>query len=174
MSSLETRWSKSVSVLHWAAAMLVVGLLTAGLIMTRLDPTDPLRRILGMLHTISGNLLGVLTLARLVVRARTTPAGPLDVGPAHRRGVAIVHGLLYAVPIATIVTGLATVLRSAWHPYLTGEVALPPAFDSLASRQVHEALSTLLALLVVVHVVGAIVHERRHGKTLRRIVPFMR
>lgn len=170
------RWPKLVAAAHWASALLVFGLLAAGLLMTTLDPLDPMRRNLGRVHTISGNLLGLLTLVRLWARRRGPRPEPLPVPELHRKGIAVVHALLYAVILAMVATGLGTVLRtrSEWHGYLLGELPKPPSFETLASRSVHEALSLVLAALVGAHVVGVFVQEVRKGGTLRRMLPFWR
>jgi cytochrome b561 len=168
------RWPKGVVGLHWVSAFLIIALVAAGFLMTGLDPTDPMRRNLGRLHTISGNLLGVITLARLVVQRRTARPDPLAVPAIHQRGIRAVHALLYVVTLGVIATGLGTVLRTNWHTYLLGELPRPPSFDALASRTVHETLAIILVLLVTGHIVGVIVQEVRKGKTLRRMVPFLR
>lgn len=168
------RWSKPVVILHWATALLVFAILTAGFLMTRMEATDPMRRNLGRLHTVSGNLLGLLTLARLVVLRRATRPAALAVSTLHQKGVAIVHVLLYVLTLAVIATGLGTALRTSWHEYLKGDLPKPPVFDSLASRQVHEVLAFVLALHVAAHVVGVVVHELRTRRALRRIVPLLR
>jgi cytochrome b561 len=176
MDGTPNRWSKLVAGMHWASALLILILIVAGFRMVGLDPADPMRRIIGRVHTISGVLLGLVTVARLVVRRRTPAPEPLDATESHRKGVAIVHALLYVVSLATIATGLGTVLRvrDQWHGYLLGELPKPPAFDAFVSRQAHEVLAILLVVLVGVHVIGAVVQEVRKGGALRRIVPFMR
>lgn len=176
MSATSERWSKAVVGIHWASALLIVGLFAAGLTMVGLDPTDPMRRNLGRVHTVAGNLLGLLTLARLLVRRRTAKPAALDAPALHRKGIAAVHALLYAVSLGVILTGLATVLRmrDQWHPYLLGELPRPPSFEVLTSRTVHEILAFLLVGLVSVHVVGVLMQQVRKGDALRRMLPFLR
>lgn len=176
MDTAQQRWSKAVVGIHWASAILIAGLFAAGLTMVGLDPIDPMRRNLGRVHTVAGVLLAVLTLARLFIRRRTARPAALDAPLLHRRGIAVVHALLYVVSFGVILTGLGTVLRvrDQWHPYLLGELPKPPSFEALTSRTVHEVLAFLLVGLVSAHVVGVLVQELRKGGTIRRMLPFMR
>lgn len=176
MSTQSERWSKAVVFIHWASALLIIGLFAAGLSMVGLEATDPMRRNLGRMHTIAGNLLGLLTLARLVIRRRAPRPTPLDAPAIHRKGIAAVHVLLYVVSLAVVVTGLGTILRvrDSWHGYLLGELPKPPSFEAFASREVHEVLAFLLVSLVTAHLVGVVVQEVRKGGALRRMVPFLR
>ncbi len=174
MSASNDRWSKAVVVLHWLAGLLILGLLAVGLVMTGLEPADPLRRNLGRVHSISGNVVALLTLARFALVRRGPRPEPMALTAAHQKGVTLVHLLLYALPLAVISTGLATGLRTDWHPYLKGDLPVPPDFTGLVSREVHEVLAISLAALVGAHVAGAVLQELRQGRALRRIVPFLR
>lgn len=176
MSGSRDRWSGVVIGIHWLSALLIAGLFAAGLGMVGLDPADPLRRNLGRVHTIAGNLLGLITLARLLLRRRTQPPTPIDAPAIHRKGIAVVHALLYVVSLSVVVTGLGTVLRvrDGWHRYLLGELPKPPSFAAFASREVHEILAFALVAMVAAHLVGVLVQEARKGGALRRMLPFLR
>lgn len=174
MDATSDRWPKPVAALHWVTALLIVAIVSAGFLMVGLDPTDPMRRNLGRLHTISGNLLGLLTLARLVVMRRAQRPEALPTSALHQKGVAVVHALLYVLTLAVIATGLGTALRTTWHEYLKGDLPKPPSFELLTSRSVHEVLAMALVALVGAHVVGVFVQQVRSGGTLRRMVPFLR
>lgn len=160
--------------IHWATALLLVAIIAAGYTMTELASTDPLRRNLGRLHTIGGNLLGLMTLARLVVLRRSARPPALGTSRVHAKGIAAVHALLYVLTFAVIGTGLGTALPSTWHEYLKGDLPTPPSFEAVASRQVHETLAFVLAVLVTTHILGVIVQEVRGGGVLRRMLPFLR
>lgn len=172
MTGSAERWSRVVVGIHWVSAFLIVALFGAGLAMVGLDPADPLRRNLGRAHTIAGNLLGLITLARLLIRRRTQAPSPIDAPELHRKGIAVVHALLYVVSLGVIITGLGTVLRvrDGWHRYLLGELPKPPSFHAFASREVHEILAFALVAMVAAHIVGVIVQEARKGGALRRML----
>lgn len=168
---MNERWSKTIAALHWLSAALLVGLVIAGLTMVRLPADEPMRRIIGRVHSLSGVTLGLLTLVRLVVRLRTKGPAPIPLAPLHRRGVAVIQALLYGALFGMAVTGVATAARSNWHAYIEG-TDLSPVFDGLASRQVHGTLVFGLIALAGAHVIGVLVQQVRKGETLRRMLPF--
>ncbi|HRG95387.1 MAG TPA: cytochrome b/b6 domain-containing protein [Polyangiaceae bacterium] len=169
---MRDRWSTPSVALHWLAATLIVGLATAGFVMTNL-PTDSTGRLLmSRLHTFSGATLMVVTVARLVVRRRGPAVAPLPVSDLHRRGVGVVHGLLYAVTFALGASGFVTGARSAWPDYLGGHLTGAPPLEALASRQAHEVLVFALLGLVLVHVAGVMLQQVRGGGVLARMAPW--
>jgi cytochrome b561 len=172
--SVNERWSTSSMVLHWASVVLIVGLAAAGFVMTDLAPDSSLRLLLSRLHTVSGLTLMVLTVSRLAVRWRGTSPAPLPLAPLHRRGVSAVHALLYAAMFGLGASGFLTGVRSTWPGYLRGELAMAPALERLASRQVHGVLVFVLLGLIALHVGGVVVQELRGGGALRRMLPFPR
>jgi len=173
MGLVNERWSTTSMVLHWASVALIVGLAAAGFVMTDLPPDSSLRLLLSRLHTVSGLTLMLLTVSRLAVRWRGKSPAPLPLAPLHRRGVSVVHALLYAAMFALGASGFLTGVRSTWPDYLRGELAMAPELERLASRQVHEVLVFVLLSLIALHVGGVLVQELRCGAALRRMVPFL-
>ncbi len=173
MSTREQWASKSVA-LHWLAAALIVGLATAGFVMTGLPAGSSGRLLLSRMHTLGGATLMLLTVARLVVRRRGPALRPLPVSELHRRGIGMIHALLYTVLFAIGASGFVTGARSAWPNYLRGLLAEAPALEALASRQAHEALVFVLLGLVLLHVGGVMLQEARTGGVLERRVPFLK
>lgn len=168
---MNERWSKKIVALHWLSAALLVGMVIVGSVMAGLSPEDPLRRVLGRMHSLTGVSLGLLTLARLVVRVRGPSPTPIPLAPLHRTGAAIIQALIYVGLFGMALTGVVTAYRSNWHPYIEG-VDPSPVFEGLLSRQVHGVLIIGLVLLVGAHVVGVLVQQVRKGSTVRRILPF--
>lgn len=167
-------WSTTSVMVHWTAAVLIVGLGAMGFVMTDLAGDSRLRLLFSRLHTGLGVTLMALTIFRLVVRWRGQSPAPLPLPAIHRRGVSVVHGLLYLVQFSLGASGALTGLLSAWPQYLRGEVAAAPELAYLGSRQVHEALVFVLLTLIGLHVGGVVLQELRHGGTLRRMVPALR
>ncbi len=169
---MRDRWSNPSVALHWLAAMLLVGLATAGFVMTDLAADSSWRLLIARLHTLGGATLMGLTLVRLVVRLRGPAVTPLPVSALHRRGVGVIHALLYAVTFAIGISGFLTGARSAWPDYLLGRLAKAPALGELLSREAHELLVFALLGLVMLHVGGVMVQQVRQGGVLGRMVPF--
>ena len=170
---MRERWSNTSVALHWLAAALIVGLATAGFVMTDLPADSGGRLLISRMHTLGGATLMLLTVARLVVRRRGPAVTPLPVSELHRRGVGVIHALLYAVTFAIGASGFVTGALSAWPDYLRGQLNEAPALEALASRQAHEALVFALLGLVLLHVGGVMLQQVRKGGALRRMVPFL-
>ena len=171
---MRERWSNTSVALHWFGAMLIVGLATAGFVMTDLPADSSVRLLLSRMHTLGGATLMAVTVARLLVRRRGPGVTPLPVSELHRRGVGVIHSLLYAVTFAIGASGFVTGARSAWPDYLRGQLTKTPALEALASRQAHEVLVFALLGLVLLHVGGVMLQQVRKGGVLRRMVPFLK
>lgn len=170
---MKERWSNASVVLHWLAAALIVGLATAGFVMTDLPADSSVRLLISRMHTLGGVTLMLLTVARVIVRRRGPTVTPLPVSELHRRGVGVTHALIYAVTFAIGASGFVTGARSAWPDYLRGQLAEAPALEAIASRQAHEVLVFALLGLVLLHVGGVMLQQVRKGGVLRRMVPFV-
>ncbi len=170
---MNERWSTASVAFHWLAAVLIAGLATAGFVMTDLPADSSARLLISRLHTAGGATLMLLTVARLVVRWRGPAVAPLPVADLHRRGIGVIHGLLYIVVFAIGASGFVTGALSAWPDYLRGGLAEAPALEALASREAHEALVFALLGLIVLHVGGVMRQQFRTGDVLRRMVPFL-
>lgn len=169
---MRDRWSRSSVLLHWLTAAFIVGLTAGGFIMSDLPPDSGLRLVISRLHTVSGFGLMFLTVVRLVVRSRSAPT-PLALPELHLRGVRVVHGLMYAATFALGASGVGMAAKSEWPSYVRGELSEAPDLAHLAPREVHEAAVFTLLLLVALHVGGVILQQVRHGRTLRRMLPFL-
>ncbi len=165
------RWSTPSIALHWISVVLIVTLVTVGFVMTDLAADSSLRLLLSRLHSFSGITLVIVTVVRLVVRRRSARPAPLPLSPLHRKGAALVQGLLYAAIFALGASGVVTALRTQWPNYVRGELSAAPVLEQVASRQVHEAIVFVLLALIALHVGGVFVHQLRRGGALRRMLP---
>lgn len=168
-ASVGPRWATPVVLFHWGSALLIGGLATAGFVMTDLDADSGTRLLLSRLHTMFGMALMLATLARIATRAKSPEPAPLPLPALHRRGIALVHGLLYATLFGLGASGALTGALSAWPQYLQGQLTAAPQLEQLASREVHEALVFALGVLIMLHVGGVLVQELRGGGALRRM-----
>lgn len=141
--------------------------------MTGLPADSSGRLLISRLHTLGGATLMLLTVSRIVVRRRGPAVRQLPVSELHRRGVGVIHALLYVVTFAIGVSGFVTGARSPWPDYLRGRLEEAPALEIIASRQAHEALVFVLLGLVLLHVGGVIVQQVRTGGIVRRMVPLL-
>lgn len=163
--------------LHWAIAVIAVGLLAAGLTLGFLGFSGakeafggPATNALYFLHKSFGITLLILMLARLVVRARNGKppyATPLE--PWQRILSTAVHHLLYIALIVQPAIGwLAT--GAGGFPVTFFGLQLPKilAKNERLSEQlyaVHGTIGFILLALIALHVAGALYHWtiRRDG-----------
>lgn len=171
---MRERWSKATVILHWLAATLLVVNVLIGVSASGLAADASHRLVLSRLHAIGGAALMLLMVGRLVARRSSPTIAPLPVSPAHRKGIAAVHGALYAVTFAVGASGLLTAAKGAWLEYLRGSVRRAPELASSSWRGFHQALVFVLVGLVTAHVIGVIVEQLRRGRVLRRMAPFSR
>lgn len=168
---MHERWSTAVIVFHWLTAILIAGLVLVGFIMTDLAADSAERLLLARLHTVTGILLMLLVVVRLVVRRRSKHPTALPMKPLHQRGVELINGLMYVVTFGIGLSGALTGALSTWASYLQGQLSEVPELGHLVSRQAHEVLVFVLLGLIVLHVGGVVVYELRHGGVLKRMLP---
>lgn len=151
--------------LHWLSALIVAGLWIVGTMMV--DLTDlTLKFSLYQWHKSFGFVVLALTVARLVWR-HLDPRPPAPPMPAwQRRAAAVSHALLYLLLIVIPVSGFLMVSTApiAIPTVLFGVLPVPHPLgpdEALFAlfRQVHESLTTLLLVLVALHVAAALKHH---------------
>ncbi|WP_204112790.1 cytochrome b [Shimia biformata] len=158
--------------LHWLMALALIAMLVFGTYLAGMEPALDRLWMYGAHKTVGFTLL-VLSMLRIGWHAWSPPPGPipdlavwqLRLSRAVQRSF---YALMLALPlsgwVASSATGIDTVLFNRW--------VLPPIAPVSEQWEsvgfiVHGALGKLLALLVIVHVVGAFWH--RNG-TLRRML----
>ena len=153
--------------LHWASALLILGLISLGFLMTPFDMENPeYSDQLYFWHKSFGVLVLILILARLLVRWRSELPPPPDALTATEKlASAVVHKLLYFLAIAVPAMGY---VQSSAHKSGTGVhfffVKLPELVpDSERVFELfnlgHRICAYALLGLVLIHVIGAVKHR---------------
>ncbi len=168
----EERWSRAAQWLHGLGIVMLAGVMTGGVFLHELGSRSPAYRWVGLLHSLGGVALGALTVARLIARWRQAPPAELPLPALRRRGIALVHGLLYAALFVIVLSGMAMARSSGWHAFLMGETAAPQL--SGVFRELHEHAGHVLLMLLGLHVGGALLAELTQGRVLRRIFGFLK
>lgn len=154
------QYSKRMVIVHWLTLALIVAAWFLG------DTLDEARHESGatlagyVVHSLVGGVVLLLALSRLYFRRKD--GIPLPTGESLMDKVAKgVHYGLYAVLVLLPVSGMMTVLNSdVGKALLAGDASLlPKKFTGVAPHEVHEILVTVLIVLVVVHVLGAVKHQ---------------
>ena len=161
LKSSPTRYGTVAIVIHWLTAIAVLGMLVSGL--AAHNATDEVLRLTLLRgHAVTGSLVGILTLLRIVwwlfLDRRPADAAGLSRGQAV--AVHIVHYGLYAVILVMVASGIATVILSGGVAQLTGAAALPlPDFTLAPPFTVHGLLARGLIVLLIGHIGAAMWHQ---------------
>lgn len=171
-TSSVTRYNNLAVILHWAIALLIIGLLILGWFLEDI-PKGPLRKELFNLHKSLGLLVLVLFIVRVYWRTRSLIPEHVP-GSAHQvQAAKIAHVLIYIlmglVPAIALVAG--TFNRGidffTWHidPIFTVNKDLAHLL-----MEWHGWLAYTLAAFVVLHILAALWHQFfRKDRILRRM-----
>lgn len=146
--------------IHWLSALLILGLLVAGLVAANIDDSDR-KALLLAVHMVVGITVLLLTLFRIAWwwfadRKPDPVAGMPRWQEASARAV---HILLYVVVLVLAVSGIALVITSEAVPVLFGGDGALPDFWDFTPRLPHRVLAFTLIGLIVLHVGAAIYHQ---------------
>jgi cytochrome b561 len=168
------KYHPALVLLHWLLAWFIIGSLLFGFFVLRGVPNTDARK-LDMLEWHMGLGMAILAamLVRLVVRWRTTRPAPAGLGtPASARAAGRAHLAFYALVACMAGTGYATGLLAHLNDivFARNGAPLPPTFDVYPTFHVHGWIAALLAVLITLHVLGALWHwlVRRDG-VMRRM-----
>jgi cytochrome b561 len=161
-------------VLHWLTAVLVLTMIPAGIAMVNIG-SGPLQDFLFNLHRSFGVLLVPVILLRLANRLIDPPPPlPADIPLVQQFAATSVHWALYALLIVQPIAGWIGTSAFRAPIIVFGLFELPPIRppDRAFSDQVfvlHRAIGFLIALLITVHIAGALFHHfvRRDDVLLR-------
>jgi cytochrome b561 len=173
-----TEWGWPARLLHWIGAAAILVLLVHGWWMTHLTPR-PERLANYAWHSALGYDLLVLTVLRVLWRwTNPVPAQPSDSKRWERIAAQLGHIGLYVLMFAVSLTGwvVANTFRVPITKDLLG-LAIPQIVGPIdrATRafieESHMVLAYLLAVLVAVHVIGALRHHFwKRNDVLRRMI----
>jgi cytochrome b561 len=173
-------WGWPARLLHWLIALLVIGVWVLGKVMVDVPDEELARKFqLYQLHKSIGVTVFALALLRLAWRlANPVPDMPAGMRAWERHAARVTHALFYLLLVAIPITGYLTAAASPLGipTVIFGVIPLPHAIgpdeatESLLG-EVHEALGTLLAVLLILHVLAALKHHFvDRDPVLRRMV----
>jgi cytochrome b561 len=176
------RWSGLIISLHWAGAAIILALIALGWAMVYGGLDSAATFDLYQWHKSFGFVALALTAARLAARSAGR-APPPPASPRWERWLAaFARGSLYLLTLCAIVSGWLVVSASPlpvptrfFDLFVIPNIA--PADPSLfaAAVIIHEVSAWGIALLVALHVTGALKHHFVDGDdTLKRMVPRLR
>ncbi len=177
---MKTKYTNAFAALHWVHAVLITLLLIGGTF--NLPDLPELTKDLTKLgtqlapfknHIILGLLTSLLVLVRLLMLWKQPKLEPLKVNPMRQNLITWNHRLIYLFLILTGASGIATAssanvgdvtLWGSSPSYYSGPEGIT---DILAS--VHGASTTILMLLIAMHVAGTLAYTMTKENVLKRM-----
>jgi len=168
------KYHPALVALHWLLAVLIFFAWGVGALSLEEMPNSSPDKIPALrVHMVTGIAILALMLVRLAVRFGTRRPTAVDTGhPLLDRAAVLAHYSLYALVILMAASGFATALAAGLPDIVFGGSGkpLPESFAAYPARTVHGIVGSLLAFLVLVHIIAALWHHfvRRDG-LLRRM-----
>lgn len=163
MHSMNT-YTGMAKLLHWGMAVLILGLLALGFVMTDM-PLSPEKLQYYSWHKWAGVSVFALVWCRLVWRAFNRPPAYPDSMPrlmqwAAHGGHAALYGLMIVIPLSGWLLSSAKGVQTVWF----GVLPLPDLLEKDKElghqlHDVHETLNWLLVLLLSGHAAAALKHH---------------
>ena len=173
----ERRYSGIQIALHWIIALIIIGMVPVGLVMTRLDPSL-LTNLLYETHKSFGLIVFALVVLRIVVRfALGTPPLAPTMPRWQIRAAQISHVALYMLIVLVPLTGWAATsaccapVNLFWAIPLT--LPIGGGFETAGPIfLLHNIFTMALIALVLLHSLAALYHHYglKDG-TLRKMMP---
>ncbi len=161
------QYGRGSATLHWVSAILIIVLLLQGLSMTKLEVGD-FKTAIYQLHVTLGYLVVILSVVRVWWARRGRRPDPLDMPAAEASTFKWVHYLLVLGAVITAVSGILLLIGSGITP-------ISPAVDSadvdggLIFRNAHFIFALGMIVLLVAHLAGGLMYQRRAGQTFGRM-----
>ncbi|MBI1415992.1 MAG: cytochrome b [Limimaricola sp.] len=156
------RYHPVIVVLHWLIAALIVLMLLGGYFVIAPMPEDaPQKLDVLEIHMALGMAILGLMVIRLILRAVTArPPAEITGGPLDRVAVAV-HGGFYLLVALMAVFGMWTAIGLHLNDivFARNGAPLPPDLRHAPTVVAHGWAALVLALLIVLHVAGALYHR---------------
>lgn len=157
-------YTATAKALHWLMALLLIGLLALGFVMTEM-PLSPQKLQVYSWHKWAGVTVFLLLLVRLAWRITHRPPplpwqmGKLQQVAAHLGHIGL-YVLMLALPISGWLMSSAKGFQTVWFGVLPIPDLLPK--DKVLGElleEVHETLSWVLIVMLAAHVAAALKHH---------------
>jgi len=155
-----TRYNPFLVALHWIMALLILMALFFGkVLLSQIPDTDPQKAEALAGHMTIGLIIGALLVLRLGLRAATQKPAHASTGVAllDRLGKAT-HWVLYLLLAVMVASGLGMAFMGGLFDIVFGGSGGAIDLANLLPHAVHHFASTLLLLLVVLHIAAALYH----------------
>lgn len=158
------KWGWIAVGLHWLMAVAIIAMFFMGQWMVDLDYYDTWYHKAPDLHKSIGIALFALTLLRIGWRLYTPSPKPLAHSRIEQLAAMLVHGLLYLLLLALMISGYLISTADGHGIEVFGWFEVPATLYGLEEQEdiageIHEALALALMGLVALHLLGALKHH---------------
>jgi len=157
------RYHGLLVVLHWLLAIMIIGgLVMGGKVLSATPNSDPEKLFYLRMHMGMGILILALMLIRLLVRIFSEKPPHADIGNAavNKLGIAT-HYVFYLVVFLVAGSGLAIANMAGLPDIVFGQsgAPLPVDFSEYPPRATHGALTKLLFVVILGHLLAFLYHQ---------------
>lgn len=159
--STPTRYHPVHVVLHWFMFVLVIMMLGVGkFVMPGVPADNPQKVSMLQIHAYIGVFIGILLVARLILRFTVRRPVPADAGSTFLNFVGkAVHFLLYLFLVGMAVSGFGLFQQAKLPAVFSGEIPYPQDFFQYLPRMGHGLTSWILVGLIALHFGAAMYHQ---------------
>lgn len=161
MSAL-SRYSKTMVILHWLLAMVILGAIFMGaVVLDEMHNDHPQKMLLLKLHMVVGAAILIFTLIRLIVRFTTQQPDPVVSGNRVMDIIAVtVHYLLYLLTALTVLSGVTLAISADLPAVLINHIGeLPKDYEDFIAHEAHDIFANLLLVTIILHAAAALYHQ---------------
>ncbi len=162
---------------HWLMAILIIGLIIVGFVMTDMQGSPDKFRLYGLHKSVGASIL-LLVLLRLIWKYKNiSPELPDSLDSWQKLGAKANHWVLYGLMIAMPLSGWAMSSAAGFSVSVFGWFTLPDIVSAdrelfLLFRQAHETIGYLIIITVLLHITAALLHHFYYGDNiLSRMLP---
>ena len=166
--STEQKYGLGAVSIHWISALLIFILIPLGTIMADMAESD-LKTLLYRIHILIGLTVLVLTLIRIVWAFLDTRPKSVEMSKENfylYKGVQII---MYIVLTLLTLSGLVLLLTSGLMDVLLGTTSTLPLIHRSPPAFIHNILSKILIILLLVHIAGVVYHQYAKSDILSRM-----
>lgn len=170
-NDLAKKFSKTTRVTHGITALLILTLFPMGKYMEGLVLSEKMGLV--KVHAILGVLVLILTIIRTISFFKHERPADLKTGSKFNNKLAVwVHNIFYFLLFGIAISGLATMVLGGYGEALkTGALDAVKSHDEIVPLKSHGIMSTIMMLLLIMHVIGFIKHLiSKKENTLKRII----
>lgn len=163
-AQLTKRYPFLIILLHWMVALLIISAFVLGSVMTDMKISPTKLKYYSYHKWIGVTVLALVALRLLVRLLSTAPAYPDSMGNWQKKVASLTHVGLYALMFAVPLSGYFYTAAAGYPVVYLGLFELPsliapnPELKAVL-KEVHEALTTVMLVMVGLHFAAALKHH---------------